>query len=429
VALVCDPSISRNTIVNTMSAAKDRDLSAFTVRCVEWLSGRFEQRRAQDAVDDDVAVFHSLAHDEELALVSKAAAWQREKFEAGYGAISWPAEFGGAGLSVEHERAFAAVESRYDVPADHELRRITTNLVAPTIRLYGSPALKAERIGELLSCRKLCCQLFSEPSAGSDLAGLGARAVARQGEWLINGAKIWVSGAQFADYGLLIARTDPTVPKHAGLTAFLLPMPLPGVEIRPIRQMTGGASFNEVFFGDVRIPDSLRVGDVGKGWTVALAMLTFERGQSGSKEGVGGSWEQLRWLSAQRPARIDPAVRQRMVDVYVHGRLRELTRRRAAQARDRGTAPGAEGSVGKLLWSQGLTAIGEVAAQLLGPEILADTGEPGTFVWSQHVLGAPGFRIAGGTDEIQRNIIAERILGLPSEPRTDRDKPWRDPRR
>jgi alkylation response protein AidB-like acyl-CoA dehydrogenase len=241
----------------------------------------------------------------------------------------------------------------------------------------------------------------------------------------VDGAKVWVSGAQFAGWGVLIARSDPDVPKHAGLTAFLLPMDSPGVEVRPIRQMSGGTSFNEVFFTGVRVPDSLRLGEVGGGWNVALTMLGFERAQSGAKTGVGGSWAQLRTLAAWSGRTGDPAVRQRLARVYIHERLRELTRQRVEAAHQRGATPGPEGSLGKLLWTQGLTAIGEAAALLLGPALTADTGEWGTYAWAEHVLGAPGYRIAGGSDEMQRNIIAERALGLPKEPGPGRDQPWR----
>jgi alkylation response protein AidB-like acyl-CoA dehydrogenase len=318
------------------------------------------------------------------------------------------------------------VERRFTVPADHELRRITTNLVAPTLRDHGSAQIHERHLRDFLSCRALVCQLFSEPNAGSDLAGVATKARRAGDSWLLNGAKVWVSGAQFADFGLLLARSNPERPKHAGITAFLVPMTAPGIDVRPIRQMSGGSSFNEIFLDDVEIADDLRIGEVDRGWTVALAMLTYERNQSGSKAGVGGSWEQLRGLAADRPQMLDPVARDQLVQAYVGEQLRILTRQRADAAMQRGQAPGPEGSLGKLLWSQSLATIGRASAMLAGPDLTADVDVAGPYYWGAHVLGAPGFRIAGGSDEIQRTIIGERLLGLPKEPDPDRGRAWRD---
>lgn len=403
----------------------------FAAEAHAWLAAAVGRPAADVPSTESVAVFRSLAHEAERALVADAAAWQRRKFDAGYGAIAWPEEFGGAGLTQEHARVFTRAEASYPTPSDHELRRITVNLVAPTLRTKGSPALQERFIRPFLRCDQLACQLFSEPGAGSDLAGLRTRAQLDGTDWVVNGAKVWVSGAQFADWGLLLARTDPDVPKHAGITAFLVPMAADGVKVRPIRQLTGGSSFSEVFFDDLRISDELRIGAVGEGWGVATSMLAFERNQSGSRAGVGGTWEQLLALAQRSNASTDPVRRQRLARVYVHERLRALTRQRAEEAARRSqtgaaaamtspaATPGPEGSMGKLLWAQGLIAIGDVAATLAGPQLVANTGVPGTYAWAEHVLGAPGFRIAGGSDEIQRNILAERVLSLPREPRRE----------
>ena len=405
------------------------DLDAYAARCRAWLADRWPPKPDPGRWGegpDDVSVFHALSHDEELALIRRGMAWQAWKYAAGYGAIPWPQSYGGAGLTDEHARVFRTEEAAFDVPAGHEVLRITINLVAPTIHAVGSDEQRDRFVRRFLGCDELSCQLFSEPGAGSDLAGLATRARPDGARWILTGTKVWASGAQFADWGVLIARTDPDVPKHGGLTAFLLPMDAEGLDVRPIRQMTGGSSFNEVFLTDVAVADSLRLGDVGAGWKVALTMLSFERAQSGSKTGVGGSWEQLRALATWLGATADPAVRQRLMRVYSHERLRELTRQRGEANRRRGGPPGPEGSLGKLLWTQGLTGIAEAAALLLGPRLVADTGEWGTYAWAQHVLGAPGYRIAGGSDEIQRTIIAERTLGLPGEPGDDRRRPWRE---
>ncbi|MHB2028700.1 MAG: acyl-CoA dehydrogenase family protein, partial [Acidimicrobiales bacterium] len=370
-------------------------------------------------------VFHSLSAEEELDIILRGRKWQRKKLDAGFGAIDWPEEFGGAGLSAQFAQVYRDVESEYVVPRSHELFRVTVGLIAPTLRELGTSEQRDRFCSLFLSAEELACQLFSEPSAGSDLAAVSTRAVRSGDSWVVSGSKIWTSGAQFSQWGELIARTDPNVPKHAGLTAFMVPMSSPGITVRPIRQMTGGASFCEVFFDDVVIADDLRIGEVGSGWGVALTTLGFERGQSGSRQ-VGGSWKQLRALAEWSGKGGDAVIRQHLAAVYAHERLRSLTRLRAEAARMSGKPTGPEGSLGKLLWSQGMTMIGDAAAQLLGPRLAANTGEWGTFAWAGHLLGAPGYHIAGGSDEIQRNIIAERCLGLPQESRVDRDVPWKD---
>jgi alkylation response protein AidB-like acyl-CoA dehydrogenase len=404
-------------------------VESFAAAARSWLAERLPlvgpEQLAWGEGSDDVSVFHRLSFTDEKALLERAMAWQQEKYDAGYGAISWPAEFGGAGLTVAHEQAFNEAESDFAVPEGHETFAVTTHLVAPTIRIFGTPEQQTRFVRRFLRAEELCCQLFSEPGAGSDLAGLATRAVRDSTEWILNGQKVWSSGAQFAGWGELIARSDPAVPKHAGMTAFVIPLDAPGVQIRPIRQMSGGSSFNEVFLSDVRIPDDLRLGAVGQGWRVALTTLGFERGGSGNR-GVGGSWERLLGLARWLGRTGDPLVRQQLASVYIHQQIRRMNAARIAAATAGGQPPGAEGSIGKLLWVAGMTEIGQVAASLLGPRLIADTGEWGTYAWNDHVLGAPGYRIAGGSDEIQRTIIAERVLGLPGDVRTDRDVPWRD---
>ena len=404
-------------------------VESFAAGARTWLAARLPLAGAEDLAwgqgSDDVSVFHRLSFADEKALLDRAMAWQQEKYDAGYGAISWPAQYGGAGLTVAHEQAFNEAEADFAVPEGHETFAVTTHLVAPTIRIFGTPAQQSRFVRRFLRAEELCCQLFSEPGAGSDLAGLATRAVRDGTEWVLNGQKVWSSGAQFAGWGELIARTDPAVPKHAGMTAFLVPLGTPGVQIRPIKQMSGGSSFNEVFLTDVRIPDDLRLGAVGQGWKVALTTLGFERGGSGNR-GVGGSWERLLGLARWLGRTGDPVVRQQLASVYIHQQIRQMNAARIAAATAAGQPPGPEGSIGKLLWVAGMTEIGQVAASLLGPRLIADTGEWGTYAWNDHVLGAPGYRIAGGSDEVQRTIIAERVLGLPGDVRVDRDVPWRD---
>ncbi|MCW2621744.1 MAG: acyl-CoA dehydrogenase protein [Frankiales bacterium] len=406
------------------------EVEQFRAAARDWLSANAERkptgRQAWGVGSDDVSVFHDLSTDAERALLDSVRAWQARKHEAGYGALGWPVEDGGRGLDAAFEEAFLEEESAYAVPPSHELFSVTLHLVAPTIRLLGTPEQKQRFLPSFLRGEELACQLFSEPGAGSDLAGLGTRAVRDGDEWVVTGQKVWSSGAHFAGWGELLARTDPDEVKHRGITAFLLPLDAPGVEVRPLRQMSGGASFCEVFLDEVRIPDSLRLGDVGAGWGVAMTTLGFERGASSRPPGIGGSWAQLLGLAQWLGVTDDPVLRQRLSRVYAHQRVGDLHDLRDRAALDSGRAPGPEGSLRKLHWVQGLRLISETVAALLGPRLAADTGEWGTFAWTEHVLGAPGYRIAGGSDEVQRSIIAERLLGLPGDPRVDRGVPWRD---
>lgn len=389
-----------------------------------WLDEHAAPRRVRSEThvsfgegSDSVAVFHDLSPEQERQLLRDAMAWQAEKFAAGFGAITAPVEVGGRGLPRSFERAFSELEARYDVPAATETFRVTIGLVAPTIAQYGNDYLRREILPQLFNGERLVCQLFSEPDAGSDLASLTCRAQRRDDIWLINGQKVWTSGAQIAEYGELIARSDADAPKHRGMTAFVIPMDLPGIEIRPIRQMTGGASFNEVFFNDVEVPDTMRLGGEGEGWAVTLTTLGFEREVSGDHFAeVGGSWEQVRTLARHLGVERDSIIRQRLTDLFIRYEILRLHNERVASLARAEHGPGVLGSISKLMWTENMRAMSDVASSLLGARLVADTGEWGTYSWGEHVLGAPGYRIAGGSDEIQRSIIGERVLGLPKEP-------------
>ncbi|NGP07283.1 acyl-CoA dehydrogenase [Rhodococcus sp. 14C212] len=404
-------------------------LSEFESRARAWVVETVA-RLGFDRVDDpyDVAVFHDLGFDDEKALLDQHRTWQRVKLDAGYGALDWPEEFGGAGLGADLAEFFARIENDHCPLRPHELFSVTMHLIAPTIRLLGTEEQKREFLPPMLRGDLLACQLFSEPDAGSDLANLGTRAVRDGDDWVITGQKVWTSGAQFADWGELIARTDPDQPKHAGMTAFLVPLDAPGVEVRPIRQMSGGSSFNEVFLDGVRIPDSLRLGDVGKGWSVALTTLAFEREGGSNTANVGGQFDQLLDTARTLGRDTDPRVRELLARVYLRQKLAQVDMLRDRQAREADAAPTAVGSVRKIQWVDKLAAVSEAARIILGRDLVADTGVPGTFGWNAHVLGAPGYSIAGGSDEIQRNIVAERLLGLPAEARADRGLTWREAR-
>jgi alkylation response protein AidB-like acyl-CoA dehydrogenase len=403
--------------------APPADLERFRGEARAWLerhaepkpAGRGERDREQPwgHGSDSVAVFPTAAPEEERSRVKAASEWQRLKFDAGYGAITWPQEYGGAGLSPAFERAFRSEERRFVTPEPTELFPVTIGLVAPTIARHGTDHQKHRFIRPLLRTDLLACQLFSEPGAGSDLASLSCRAERDGDGWVLNGQKVWSSGATLADYGEAICRTDPALPRHQGMTAFLVPLDAEGVEVRPIRQMTGGASFNEVFLSDVRIPDELRLGEVGEGWRVALTTLGFERSGGSQHGSPGGSFRRLLGLARHLGVTDDAVVRQELAGAYITTRLLGFVNDRVRDAARAGQPPGPEGSIRKLLWTRNLTRIGELAAGMLGPAITADTGEWGTYAWAEHLLGAPGYRIAGGSDEIQRNIIAERVLGLP----------------
>ena len=380
--------------------------------------------------DFSVSVFHDLSFAEESELLERLRSWNQRKAEQGYHAVVWPVADGGLGLTPAHARAYSRLERNYQVPDSHELFSVTVGLMAPTVRAFGTPKQQQRFIGDLLRTDLYCCQLFSEPGAGSDLASLGCRAVRDGDEWIVNGQKVWSSGAQFADFGLLIARSDPGQPKHKGMTAFLLPLDLAGVTVRPIKQMSGGTSFNEVFFDDARVSDDLRIGAEGEGWKVALTTLGFERdhsasGGSGGGRRPGGSWRQLRSTAEALGVTDNPVVRDAMMRLYVALQSEGHLNRRAADLA-RGGTPGPEGSLGKLKWTEGMRLMSDTVSAILGPRLVADTGEWGTYAWGEHVLGAPGYRIAGGSDEVQRNIIGERVLGLPPEPRLDRGMPWSD---
>lgn len=399
------------------------ELEEFRRTARAWVAGHLPPRRERH--DRSVAVFHDLPHEQERALIARVQDWTRTRYDAGYGALTWAVEDGGAGLSDLHDEVFAEVEREFETPGQHELTSVSTALVAPTVRLFGTPAQRELLVTPLLRGDELACQLFSEPSAGSDLAGLGTRAVREGDGWVVNGQKVWSSGAQFAGWGELICRTDPDAVKHRGLTAFLLPMDTPGVEVRPLRQMSGGTSFCEVFLDDVRIPDTLRLGEVGGGWGVTLATLGFERGHSGANADLGGGFADLLGDARALGRTDDPDVRRILGEVWVAERIAELSAQRDREARLAGTDIGAVGSLRKLVWAQRLALVSDAAAQVLGPRLVADAGD-GTHRWVEHVLGAPGYRIAGGSDEVQRTIIAERLLGLPPEPRADRGVAWKD---
>ncbi len=368
---------------------------------------------------DDVALFAEQSPEEEAAQVERAKEWRAKIYDAGFGWISGPGEYGGRGLPREYERVWQSVESGYRTPSQGPFG-IGLGMIAPTILAHAVEAVKARYLPALYRGDMIACQLFSEPVAGSDLAGIQTRAVRDGDEWILNGQKVWTSGAQYSHIGEIITRTstDPDS-RHRGLTMFVVDMHAPGVEVRPLRQMTGGASFNEVFFTDVRVPAEFLLGDVDQGWTVALTTLMNERLAigGGSIAPGQGAFTRLQQLARHLDRAADPNVRQALADIYINSSVARFTTMRAIAKLRSGQLPGPEASTLKLALTNNLQRVSAAVTGLLGPRLTADTGEWGTYAWGDLVVGVPGLRVAGGTDEVMRNIVGERVLGLPKEPR------------
>lgn len=351
----------------------------------------------------------------------RAAEWQRRLFEAGFGWICGPTEFGGRGLPRRYEQAFFELERRYDVPSRGALS-ISLGMVAPTLHEYGTDALRADLLPALRSGARIGCQLFSEPEAGSDLSAVRTTAQQERDDWILNGQKVWTSGAHYSDLGLILTRTS-LEPKYGNLTAFVIDMDADGVEVRPLRQMTGGAEFNEVFLSDVRVPDEWRLGDVGEGWSVAMATLMHERSAiGGSTSGGTGLFSTdalLDWLTAL-DVLDEPSVADAFARVYSGISAAKAMRRRVTATKKGGDRPGPEMSLAKLALTRNLQSLSDCVSVALGPRLLAEGENPEHWPWAEFVLGVPGMRIGGGTDEVQRNTIGERVLGLPKEPKVSR---------
>jgi len=360
--------------------------------------------------------------------VKAAQEWQAKKADAGWACITWPQEYGGRAASAIQNVIWNQEEARYKTPPN--IFGIGQGMLGPTIMVHGTDEQKRRYLRPMLRGEEIWCQLFSEPAGGSDVAALRTRAEKDGDDWVINGSKVWTTGAQFSDYGILLTRTDPNVPKHKGLTMFYLSMKSPGVEVRPIKQASGASGFNEIFFTNVRIPDSQRLGEVGQGWQVALTTLMHERLAVGGGAGGGLDVPELVRLARELeledgPAIKNAAVREKIADWYVRSAGLKYTTYRTMTALSRGQQPGPEASIAKIVVASKLQDLSAFAMELEG-EAGALTGddavEKGAFQMGW--LGAPGLRIAGGTDEILRNIIAERVLGLPQDIRVDKDVPF-----
>jgi alkylation response protein AidB-like acyl-CoA dehydrogenase len=357
----------------------------------------------------------------------EAKQWQAKKADAGYAGITWSKDWGGRGGTAIQQVIYDQEEARYAVPRG--IFEIGLGMCIPTLCTWGTQAQRDRYARTALRGEEIWCQLFSEPAAGSDLAGLRMRAEGDGDDWVVNGQKIWTSGAQFCDYGVLVTRTDFSAPKHKGLTYFFLDMKSPGIEIRPIRQISGASHFNEVFFTDVRIPDSQRLGAVGEGWKVSLTTLMNERYTIGGRANVDVEdvFELARKVELEDgPALQNGAVRDKLADWYVMSQGLKYSHFRTMTALSRGQTPGPESSIGKLVTAAKLQSMASFAMDLMeqGGIVTDPSLAPMTAMFQQTLMTSPSSRIAGGSDEIMRNIIAERVLGLPPDVRVDKDLPF-----
>jgi len=394
------------------------ELAAFRDAARNWLDANAKRRTDK---------LHMGMEGEQAFLEAKD--WYRKKADAGFACLTWPKEYGGAGLTSLHEVVWAQEVANYATRDAHFV--IGIGNCGPAIMHFANEQAKLELLPRMASAEDVWCQLFSEPSAGSDVAGLRTRAQKDGENWLLNGQKIWTSGAQHSDFGVVLTRTDPTVSKYRGLTLFMLDMRQSGVEVRPIKQMDGGQHFNEVFFHDAVVPDTYRLGEVGGGWTGALTVLMSERLAISGIQPTGfpqfldlvKSLE----LNGQAIAN-DPLVRQRLATWYSQYAGLQAANKRMITAVAKGGIAGAEASMGKLVGAVMNQEIANFACQLFGQAgvILDKSLSPEQAHFQEQVLFSPGVRLAGGTDEVMRNILAEQVLGLPQEPRADKGMAFQD---
>ena len=350
--------------------------------------------------------------------------WQELLVEHGWAGITWPEEYGGRGGTSMQSVIWGQEAGQFGVTVNNYA--VGIGMAGPTILRHGTDEQKKRYLRPMLRGDEVWCQLFSEPDAGSDLANISTRAVRDGDEWVVTGQKVWTSGAAESDWGILLARTDPDVPKHKGITYFLVDMHSPGFDIRPLKQMTGSEHFSEVFMDEVRIPAANVLGPVNGGWSCAITTLSNERGLIAGANRSSDTVALID-LARKRGRSDDPVLRQALVDCRIRQQIQRYHGYRLQTALSKGVAPGPETSVMKLFAAEYLRRLGNASLELLGPEgtLLSNDAPAGTD-WQARFLYAPAIRIAGGSNEVQRNIMAERVLGLPGEPRGDRDVAFRD---
>ncbi len=394
------------------------ELAEFRARARTWLDANAEKR------SDNL----HMGMEGEAAFL-EAKEWYKKKAEAGFACLTWPKEYGGAGLTSLHDVVWAQEVENYRTRDAHFV--IGIGNCGPAILHFADDDIKRELLPRMASAEDVWCQLFSEPSAGSDVAGLRTRAEPDGDNWILNGQKIWTSGAQYSDFGVVLTRTDPSVSKYRGLTMFMIDMRQPGVEVRPIKQMDGGQHFNEVFFNDAVVPDRYRLGDVGGGWGGALTVLMSERLAISGVQPTGFPQflELVKSLELNaKPIAQDPIVRERLAHWYSLFAGLQAANKRMITAVAKGGIAGAEASLGKLVGAVMNQEIANYTAQLLGQGgvIQDEVLSPLCGHFQDQLLVSPGIRLAGGTDEVMRNILAEQVLGLPQEPRADKGMAFED---
>jgi len=357
---------------------------------------------------------------DEDAYIQARREWQGKLAEAGLAGVTWPKEFGGQGLGPIEQVTVNQEIGRAGVPGILDV--IGVGMLGPTIIAHGTDEQKGRYLGPMLHGDEVWCQLFSEPAAGSDLAGIQSRAREDDGGFLLNGQKVWTTNAQFASFGLLLARTDADVPKHKGLTMFVVPMDAEGATVRGLRQISGEAEFNEVFFDDVRLGPENVVGGVGNGWTTALTTLMFERLTIGlGSEGMGYRADRFSAAIASDPDAVrDPEVRQRLGELASDLIALRFLGYRTLTALQKGQIPGPESALAKITTVNAAIAATDLIADVIGPDALDDERSE----WAYAISFLPGLKSAGGTEEILRNTVGERVLGLPPEPRLDKGVPF-----
>lgn len=362
--------------------------------------------------------------DAQRAAFERGRAWQRTLFDHGFAGLTYPVELGGRGGTAWHERIYAEEAAHFDVSSGFVSATIA--MLGPTLVQHASDEQRTHYVPRLLSAEYAFCQLFSEPGAGSDLAGLGCRAVRDGDEFVVTGQKVWNSAAQFCNWGMLLVRTNPDVPKHRGITFLLVDMASDGVEARPLVQATGASEFNEVFLHEVRVPVANVVGEIDGGWAPARTVLSNESAFIGGGSIAGGSrYARLLDLADRHGRRSDPTIRQRLADCYARERIVGVMGERILAAVRRREPPPVDPSALKLFTTESRVRSGNTAMAIAGPA--GPTGDDEVATWIQvELLGRYSISIGGGTNEVQRNNLAERALGLPREPRTDHEVPWKD---
>jgi alkylation response protein AidB-like acyl-CoA dehydrogenase len=397
--------------------------AAFRAEARAFLEAHAERR---DATADLATTLGrtDISAEAEAQHVQECRDWQGTLAKHGWAGVAWPSEFGGKGGTPSQAKIFAQEEMQFVVSAG--AFAIAIGMVGPTIIAHGTEEQKGNYLPRILNGESLWCQLFSEPGAGSDLAGLATRAELDGDEWIVNGQKVWTSQAHFSDWGILLARTDWDAPKHRGISYFLVDMRSPGIEIRPLRQITGYAHFNEVFLTDVRIPAANMLGPLNGGWGVTQTTLANERAMIGG--GMSGvTFDAMRQLARNSGRTDDLVIRQELARSYTRFEILKWLGQRARASAKLGKSNGSEASVMKLAISQRVARDGDLALAMEGPAgMLHKEDAPAGGMWQQMFLNQWSVRIGGGTEQIQKNVLGERVLGLPSEPRPDKTLPFRD---